>query len=222
MLEVLPPRPLEVPSLGRPRAGVFSMRTIVFFDGQNLYHLAREAWAPVPPVAGSPYAYPSYDVQRLAEALCVRDPQRALTQIRFYTGVPSPKQHAFWHGFWSNKLRFLRSQGVYVYKGRVNPGGQEKGVDVSMAVDLVALTYDQAYEAAILVSQDWDLGPAVALAKKIARAQGRTLTFESAFPFEAGRGQSPRGVPGCNWIHVDKALYDSCRDTTDYRTTPTP
>ena len=124
---------------------------------------------------------------------------------------------AFWHGFWSNKLRYLRSRpGVYVYRGRVNPGGQEKGVDVSLAVDLIELTYDQRYEAAIIVSQDWDFGSAIRLAKQIAQNQGRQLVFESAFPYRAGP-ISPRGVPGTVWFHIDKALYDSCFDPTDYR-----
>ncbi len=193
------------------------MRTIVFFDGQNLYHLARKAWAPVPSIPGSPYGYPSYDVQRLAQALCARDPRKVLSQIRFYTGVPSLRQSALWHGFWSNKLRFLGSQGIYVYRGRINPGEQEKGVDVSLAIDLVSLTYDQAYDAAIIVSQDADLGPAVALSKRVAHSQGRILIYESAFPYESGISSSDRGVPGTTWTHIDRALYDACRDPTDYR-----
>ena len=64
---------------------------------------------------------------------------------------------------------------MYVYRGRVNAGGQEKGVDVSLALDLVRATYDRQFEVAIIVSQDWDFGPAVRLAKEIAQAQGRRL-----------------------------------------------
>lgn len=140
------------------------MKTIVAFDGQNLYHLAKNAWAPIPAVPGSPYGYPSYDVEQLAQALVARLPGRVLGQIRFYTGVPDPshgRTQAFWHGFWNNKLRYLGSRGIYVYRGRINPGGQEKGVDVSLSVDLVELAYDRAYDAAIVVSQDWDFGAAV-------------------------------------------------------------
>ncbi len=114
------------------------MRAIVFVDGQNLYHLAKNAWAPVPPVSGSPYGWPSYDVEKLAEALVAKTPGRTLKQIRFYTGVPNPSnnpQDKFWHDFWANKLRYLGSRGIYVYRGRVNPGGQEKGVDVSLGCD---------------------------------------------------------------------------------------
>ena len=70
--------------------------------------------------------------------------------------------------------------------GRVNAGGQEKGVDVSLALDLVRATYERQYEVAIIVSQDWDFGPAVRLAKEIAKAQDRRLVFESRFPLGPG------------------------------------
>lgn len=194
------------------------VRTIVFIDGQNLYHLAKNAWGDKS-IPHSPYKYPSYDVEKLANTLITGDSRRVLTQTRFYTGVPdkegSPKQ-VLWHEFWNNKLRYLKSRGIYVYRGRVNPGGQEKGVDVSIAVDLVELTYDQNYDVAIIVSQDWDFGPAIRLAKRIAKKQKRHLIFESAFPYQAGK-VARRGIPGTKWIHIDKTTYDSCFDPTDYR-----
>ena len=195
------------------------MKTIVSFDGQNLYHLAKNAWAPVPTVPGSPYGYPGYDVEKLAQALVARVPGRVLTQIRFYTGVPDPqhgRKEAFWHGFWNNKLRYLGSRGIYVYRGRINPGGQEKGVDVTLAVDLVEFAYDQTYDVAIIVSQDWDFGSAVRLCRRVAQNQGRVLTFESAFPYRVGV-VTPRGIPGTTWVHIDKSMYDACLDPTDYR-----
>lgn len=195
------------------------MRTVVLFDGQNLYHGARNAWAPIPHVPSSPYGYPSYDVEKLATALVTRIPGRTLSQIRFYTGVPDPHrgpEQAFWHGFWNNKLRYLAARGVDIYRGRVNPAGQEKGVDVSLAVDLIRLTYEQHYEAAIIVSQDWDFGPAVRLAKQIAKTQARLLYFESAFVVGTTTSNR-RGVPGTHWVPIDKTLYDACIDPTDYR-----
>jgi hypothetical protein len=72
------------------------------------------------------------------------------------------------------------------------------------------LTYEAAYDVAIIVSQDWDFGSAVRLAMAIARDQGCALAFESAFPYEAGK-INPRGIPGSTWIHIDKATYDACR-----------
>ena len=153
------------------------MRTLVLIDGQNLYHLAKNAWAPTPHDRSSPYAWPSFDVEKLATALVVRDPGRNLVELRFYTGVPARSAHRYWHDFWTNKCRHLRNRGVYVYTGRVSSGRQEKGVDVSLALDLVEATHEGRYDAAIVVSQDADFGPAVRLAKRIAQSQGRNLIF---------------------------------------------
>jgi hypothetical protein len=107
----------------------------------------------------------------------------------------------FWHSFWTSKLRYLKSRGVKIYKGRINYG-QEKGVDVSLAIDLVRLTYEKQYEVAIIVSQDWDFGPAIRLAKDISKNQGRHLVFESCFPFGTG-SKSKRGIPGTIWVPID-------------------
>lgn len=192
-------------------------RCIVFFDGQNLYHGARDAWAPDKALnLKTPYSWPSYDVEKLANELVLRVPDRNLGQIRFYTGVPGWHQNAVWHQFWANKLRFLGSRGIYVYRGRISKGGQEKGVDVSIAIDLLKLTYEKAYDVAILVTGDSDLGPAVKLAKEIAKTNAAFPAFESAFAFEPGK-HDPRGIPGTTWVHIDKALYDACRDHTEYR-----
>ena len=194
------------------------MRAIVLFDGQNLFRGAKDAWGSYPPDPSSAYDWPSYDVQELAHHLVSLTPDRSLVEIRFYTGVHSPAVDAPKHGFWTNKLNYLERRGVHVYRGRVSSGGQEKGVDVSLAVDLVQATYEQRYEVAIIVSQDADFGPAVLLAKNIARTQGRQLVFESAFPVGPGtpRGRR-RGVPGTRWTHIDQETYDACRDPRDYR-----
>lgn len=187
------------------------MRTLVLVDGQNLFHLAKAAWGD-----HSPYSWPSYDVEKLASALVALQPGRRLSQIRFYTGVPRPNINGFWNGFWNNKLRHLESQGIVVYRGSVNVGGQEKGVDVSLALDLVRATYEQTYDVAIIVSQDSDFGPAVRLSKEIAKNQNAERYFESAFPFSRGN-VGPRGVPGTKWVYIDQALYDTCLDPVDYR-----
>jgi len=191
------------------------LRTIVFFDGQNLYHLAKDAFGSggAGPVH---YSYPAYDVERLANSLVNVKPGRTLTQIRFYTGVPDPRIDKRWHTFWTNKLRHLMNKGVYIYKGRLNAAGQEKGVDVSIAIDLIHLTYRNNYDVAIVVSQDWDFGPAVRLAKVIAQGQSRVVEFESCFPYGPG-SSSDRGIPGTTWIKIDQNFYDCCLDPSDYR-----
>ena len=49
------------------------------------------------------------------------------------------------------------------------------------------VTHQQSYDVAIVVSQDADLNPAVAMAKQVAQNQNRTVDFESAFPLVPGR-----------------------------------
>lgn len=85
------------------------MRALVLIDGQNLFHLARIAWAPTPADPTSPYAWPSYDIEKLADALVTRRPGRTVVEIRFYTGVPDRSSQPFWHGFWLRSRRGLQA-----------------------------------------------------------------------------------------------------------------
>ena len=213
------PRPAVVACRYFPGRVFFVMRTLVLIDGQNLFHLAKTAWTTHGVKTPAPYGWPSYDVGKLANALTNRLPGRHLVEIRFYTGVPNPRlgeKQRRWYEFWNNKLRNLRQQGVYVYRGRVSRGLQEKGVDVSLAIDLVQATHESRFDCAIIVSQDWDFGPAARLAKSIAKTQGRSIEIESAFPV-GPCSASRRGVPGTTWVHIDKTTYDACFDPTDYR-----
>lgn len=190
------------------------LNTTVFFDGQNIYRSAMNAWRTT---ANDTYVYtwPSYDVEKLATTLASQTPGRTITQIRFYTGVPSSLQNNHWNRFWREKLKYLESQGIDVYRGKINTHNQEKGVDVKIAIDMIQLTYERQYDVAIILSQDRDFEPAISLAKKIANDQKRQLLFESHFI--VGRiGGSKRGIPGTNWMPIDKATYDTCLDARDY------
>ena len=187
------------------------MRAIVFIDGQNLYHLARAAWGTGGGIQASPYNWPSYDVAKLAAELVAQTPGRSLEKVFFYTAVARSGR---WHAFWTSKLRRLRNQGIAVTRGSVIQG-REKGSDISLAIDLVTYAYEQEYDAAIIVSEDWDYAPAVRRAKEVAGKQGRTPTFESAFPVVAGN--RTRGIPGTRFFPIDKAVYDNCLEPSRYR-----
>ena len=89
-------------------------------------------------------------------------------------------------------------------------------MDVSLAIDLIQATHESRYETAIIVSQDSDFGPAVRLAKQIAKDQGRVLEFESHFPVGPG-SHARRGIPGTTWRTIEKETYDACQDPRDYR-----
>src|SRR6266516_501549 len=80
-------------------------RAIVFIDGQNLYHCARETFG---------HPFPNYDVLALAKRACqIRG--WMLSEVRFYTGFPDARDDSLWNRFWSKKLLAIKRQGVYVF-----------------------------------------------------------------------------------------------------------
>jgi len=134
-----------------------SKRAIVFIDGQNLFHAARKAFG---------YTYPNFDPLKLATALCNQCGWN-LQQVRFYTGIPDVDENAAWHHFWSaKKLAMLRS-GIYVYTRplryrnkviRLSDGsmhtalvGEEKGIDVRLALDIIMLGHKRTYDVAFVL-----------------------------------------------------------------------
>lgn len=199
-----------------------TQRAIAFVDGQNLFHAAREAFG---------YRYPNYDPLRLAQEVCTGQGWQ-LAQVRFYTGVPEPEDNAFWHHFWSEKLAVLGKRKVFTYsrslryqtKAITLPDGSEhsylaaheKGIDVRIALDVVTLAIDGAYDVGVIFSQDQDLNEVAHEVRRIAHQQGRWIKLASAFPSNPA-SRNRRGIDRTDWIRVDKTTYDRCIDPNDYR-----
>lgn len=198
-----------------------SKRAVAFVDGQNLFHAAREAFG---------YTYPNYDVHTLSNAIC-RAAGWHLVQARFYTGVPDSTDDAKWNQFWIHKLAAMGRKGVHVfsrslrYRNRVVslPGGdvhtflvgEEKGVDVRIALDVVRMAHRQALDVALLFSQDQDLSEVAEEIRQIAREQDRWIKIASAFPFSPTT-RNRRGIDKTDWIRIDRATYDACLDRRQY------
>ena len=70
----------------------------------------------------------------------------------------------------SRPLRY-RNQTINLPDGTtaVAPVGQEKGIDVRIALDIVRHALDDKYDVALIFSQDQDLSEAVDDVKKIAK-----------------------------------------------------
>jgi uncharacterized LabA/DUF88 family protein len=197
-------------------------RCIVFIDGQNLYHAAREAFG---------YTYPNSDVLALAQTVC-RDQGWNLAQVRFYTGVPDSGDDPLWHGFWSRKLATMGRQGVRVFSRslryrnkvvRLSDGsthtflaGEEKGIDVRIALDVIRMAHRREYDVAVVFSQDQDLSEVAEEVRLIAREQNRWIKVASAFPFSPTT-RNRRGIEKTDWIRIDRTTYDACLDPRDYR-----
>ena len=198
-------------------------RTVAFFDGQNLFHAAKEVFG---------YTFPNYDPPSLAARLCTKQ-NWCLHQVRFYTGVPDAGHDLFWHTFWSAKLAYMGKQpGVVVYRRALRYGPQEiklgdgasvvlqvareKGIDVRIALDVIRLCLDNMYDVALIFSQDQDLSEVAEEVREISVESNRWIKIASAFPVRPG-GRNERGINKTDWIPIDRALYDSCIDQRDYR-----
>ena len=197
-------------------------RTIVFIDGQNLFHSVKEAFG---------YSYPNYDVQLLAEKVCLIQGWD-LTAIRFYTGVPDGQDNDYWHQFWVRKLTYMGQKGVVVFSRPLRyrnktvemidgkeysfPVGQEKGIDVRIALDIIKLARQETYDAALVFSQDQDLSEVADEIREIAVRQNRWIKMASAFPVSP-TAVNKRGINKTDWVKIDKRTYDACIDAKDYR-----
>lgn len=199
-----------------------SKRTIAFIDGQNLFHSVKAAFG---------YPYPNYDPLALSREVCASRGFH-LESVRFYTGVPDITDNKFWHEFWRKKLQLLGTRGIITYSRPLKyrdtlielkdgttsrvPVGHEKGIDIRIALDIVRLAIDKAYDVALIFSQDQDLSEATDEVRKISIQQERWIKTVCAFPVSSAVNNS-RGINKTEWIKFEKVIYDKCIDPNDYR-----
>jgi uncharacterized LabA/DUF88 family protein len=197
-------------------------RTVAFFDGQNLFHAAREAFG---------YIFPNYDPLTLATNVSKAQDWK-LVEVRFYTGIPDVGDNAAWHNFWSAKLAMMGKKGVKVFSRSLRyrnkevtlPDGtkhtfltgEEKGIDVRIALDVISLANRRIYDVALIFSQDQDLSEVADEIREIAGTQNRWIKIASAFPLSP-TSRNRRGINKTDWIRIDRAMYDACLDPRDYR-----
>jgi len=195
---------------------------IAFFDGQNLFHAVKKAFG---------YHYPNYYPKALAEEIC-KAKGWTLQQTRFYTGVPDQQDNPFWHYFWHRKLAVMGTRGIHRlsrplrYRNQtvILPDGsatttlvgQEKGIDVRIALDIVRLAREGRYDIALIFSQDQDLSEAVDEVKEISIQQNKWIKIACAFPTSPTH-KNNRGINKTEWIKFDRKTYDQCLDPNDYR-----
>jgi hypothetical protein len=197
-------------------------RAVAFFDGQNLFHAAKEAFG---------YPFPNYDPQLLVKKVCATQGW-AVAAIRFYTGIPDPSFDPDRHHFWVAKLAVMGTRGIHTftrplrYQNKVitlpngalttAPVGREKGIDVRLALDVVRYALENRYDVALIFSQDQDLTEAVDDVKLIAQREQRWIKVASAYPVSPTY-QNRRGINGTDWIKIERAMFDTCLDPNDYR-----
>jgi len=197
-------------------------RAVAFIDGQNLFHHAREAFG---------HHFPNYDIQKICNHVC-KDQSWNLAGIYFYTGIPDATDNAQWNRFWAAKLAAMGKQGIIVfsrslrYRNKIVKlpdgtifsflHGEEKGIDVRIALDIIRGANRNEYDVALVFSQDQDLSEAADEIRVIARQQSRWIRIACAYPISPTT-KNRRGINGTQWITIDRKVYDSCLDPKDYR-----
>lgn len=198
------------------------LRATCFFDGQNFFHSAKAAFG---------YTFPNFDPAALSRHVCNKYGWD-LAGTRFYTGVPDMGDKPFWNHFWTAKGAQMGREGVHVYtrpliyrtkKIDLPDGtqhtfldGDEKGIDVRLAIDVISLANTGAYDVAVLFSRDQDLSEVADEIRVISKLQGRFIKIASAYPYSPVV-KSYRGINKTDWIQIDKQEYDACIDARDYR-----
>jgi uncharacterized LabA/DUF88 family protein len=197
-------------------------RAAAFIDGQNLYHHAREAFG---------YPYPNFDIDKLVNT-AIASEHWNLTAIYFYTGVPDAADNLKWNSFWNKKLAAMGRQGVKVFTRplryrnktvKLPDGttfsflhGEEKGIDVRIALDVIGKAVRNEYDVAVVFSQDQDMSEVADEIRVIARQQNRWIRMACAYPVSPTVANK-RGINGTQWITIDRNTYDACLDPKDYR-----
>lgn len=97
--------------------------------------------------------------------------------------------------------------------------GEEKGIDVRMAIDIVRLVRQNLVDVVLVFSQDQDFSEVADEVREIAKEQKRWVKMVSAFPVSPN-ASNKRGINKTDWFRVDRAMYDLCIDHRDYRVPP--
>jgi len=190
-------------------------RVMIFVDYQNVHGWARRQFHPI----GSHPAIGHVDPLRLGQHLVARRKRPSqLEGVRVYRGRPNPdrqaraaaandRQTVAWER--SGRVEVIRRPLRYPPDWPDVPAA-EKGIDVAIAVDLVRLATTRAYDAAVLVSSDTDLMPAVETVFNLRLAHIEVAAWSGAHRLRFPDSQ----LPWCH--HLTETQYRTLEDHTDY------
>src|SRR3989344_5381845 len=141
-------------------------RIIIFIDGNNLYHIVKRIFPSRRQI--------EFNFKKFVDYLTEN---RKLVNVHYYT---APLDKSYDEGGYIKQQKFfyllqripnfklvlcrmqkIKIDGKIVY--------QVKEDDIHLAVDMVKLAYNNAYDTAVLVSSDGDFVPAVLAVKEIGK-----------------------------------------------------
>ncbi len=202
----------------RAHGGALAERVAVFIDYQNVYMGAREVFHQ----GRAPHWSGQIDPRALGSLLVEQSRRdRTLSAVRIYRGMPdaikdpigfraSQRQARFWSRH--PKVRVITRPLRYP---KTWPDGkaEEKGIDVSLAVDFVVMAIQGEYDVGILMSTDTDLRPALEAVLRLRAAHIEVAAWSS--PQGNWRRLSIKSRRlWCHWL--DRDNYGRVQDRRDY------
>ena len=193
---------------------------VLFIDYNNFYNGARRAFfSPT-----DAHYHGQIDPLEVARLVCSRPPPgttRTLIQVRVYTGMPDATREPKTYAAHMKQTAAWRRNGMAVVTHPLRyPGdwpasrAQQKGVDVALAVEYVAMALDCGHDVGIIASTDSDLRPALT---QVRQKCGESCLTEVA-AWTSPQTNSRLSLPGesvwCHWL--DKTDYNQVADQTDY------
>lgn len=203
-------------------AGPKKERVAVFFDYENVHRTAHNLYTS----PGTPTHSTAFNPIKLAEKITAkRNRASTLANVRVYRGRPVPahqptpasafdlQQHA-----WKSDARVvMRTRDLRYRFDDADPTifqAQEKGIDVSLAIDLVEAAMNETYDALIVFSCDTDLLPALELVKKIHKTHMEIACWNGANPLWLREGLAldpPQHFPFCHFLNDQD--FTACKET---------
>ncbi len=194
-------------------------RLILFLDDKNFYNGARRAFFS----NTDAHFYGQVSPIALGNLICSQQAktQRQLQQVRMYTGWPDSTKEPKTYAAHIKQCQSWEKDGAEVITRMLrypqdwpNSKAQQKGIDVALAVDFVALAIDSIYDVGVIASTDSDLRPA--LEYVIQKCRNKCHVEVSAW--FTSQTKNSLSIPGIKiWCHrLNKADYDAVDDLSDY------
>ncbi|PIY81851.1 NYN domain-containing protein [Candidatus Pacearchaeota archaeon CG_4_10_14_0_2_um_filter_35_33] len=154
-------------------------RVIIFIDGSNLYHLVKKL---VPEKKPNDFDFEKFTKYLLRDRKLVRiyyyncpldrrkDEKAYIKQQRFFDKIQRIPNFSFV----LCRMQKKKSNNKIIYEAKED--------DIHLAVDMVKLSYNDAYDTAILVSSDGDFVPAVQAVKEKGK-NVENIGFENKFSY---------------------------------------
>ena len=195
-------------------------RLVLFIDAQNFYNWARRAFFTNADAHFCGQVNP-VDVGKLICARTMSQVTPELHQVRVYTGRPDATKEPKTYAAHLKQCSAWEKAGVKViHRALRYPAdwpiakAEEKGIDVAIAIDFVALAADGAYDIGVIASSDSDLVPALEFVTLRFSERMRVAVVAWTSPRTRNRLSIPGGNVWCHWLNRDD--YDTVADLTDY------